>query len=267
MAFVPDGTGNIMGMVKVNPQIVAALRVKNEGRWIKEVLKSIAWCNAIYLMDDHSEDETAPIAQRCGAVVMPSPFTNFDEARDKEWLTTQISKKHGVGTWVLMIDGDEILDQNGEREIRRTIFLNRRIQAYSLRILYLWDSRDQVRIDGVYGRFRRPSLFVMAGNYGFMRTGFAGNLHCRCIPAMYWKMTSQSAATLLHLGYMEKADRIRKWDFYNNLDPRNTLEGFDPSHPERRSYPWIVQGDVPEVPADARLKHAGPLTVVPLDGH
>jgi len=58
---------------------------------------------------------------------------------------------------------------------------------------------------------------------------------------------------------MDREDRIRKWKFYNSMDPRNRDEGFDPAHPERGSYPHIVQGDIPEVPAGIRLKHSGPL--------
>jgi hypothetical protein len=58
---------------------------------------------------------------------------------------------------------------------------------------------------------------------------------------------------------MLREDRIRKWEFYNSLDPTNRAEGYDPRFPERRSYPHIVQGDIRQVPASARLIHAGPL--------
>src|SRR5512137_766708 len=138
--------------------IVAALRVKNEARWIAEVLRALSWCKQTYLFDDHSTDETRDIAAACGAEVVASPFVGLDEARDKEWLSTLISGFHPAGTWVLMIDGDEVLERDGEAKIRANINSYPTAQAFSLRILYLWNSRDQVRTDGVYGRFSRPSL-------------------------------------------------------------------------------------------------------------
>lgn len=251
-------------MVATVTDIVAALRVKNEARWIWEVLGSISWCGAIYLMDDHSTDTTRETASECGALVMPSPFNTFDEARDKEWLVSQVAAKHPLGTWVLMIDGDEVLEPCGEAGIRRDIAAHRSATAFTLGVKYLWNSRDQYRVDGVYGRFKRASLFRLMGKYGFRHSGAKGNLHPSCVPAANFAGCRRSAVHLLHLGYMYKEDRIRKWRFYNTLDPNNTTEGYDARHPERGGYPHIVQGDIPEVPAGIKLMHAGPLELRPL---
>ena len=64
---------------------------------------------------------------------------------------------------------------------------------------------------------------------------------------------------LNHLGYRDRDDRLRKWEYYNRLDGKNPTEGYDPQYPERGAYPHMIQGDVPEVPADAFLMHAWPL--------
>lgn len=240
-------------------EIVAALRVKNEGRWIREVLEAIRWCRAIYLMDDHSTDGTREIAKDCGAVVMESPFDTFDEARDKEWLVGNIAKEHRLGTWVLMQDGDEVLEPGGEPVLRRTIAARAGALAFGLRIKFLWNSRREYRVDGVYGQFSRPSLFMLTGQYSFRRSGVKGNLHPSCVPAANRPGWRKCPAALLHLGYMDREDRIRKWKFYNSMDPVNVDEGYDRLHPERGSYPHIVQGDIPEVPANVRLRHSGPL--------
>lgn len=244
--------------------IVAALRVKNESRWIREVLQAIKWTQAIYLMDDHSGDNTREIARECGAMVMESPFDTFDEARDKEWLIGQVAEHHGIGTWVLMQDGDEVLEPGGELGIRQTIAGRGTTVAFSLRIKFLWNSRSQYRVDGVYGRFNRPSLFMMLGNYSFRRSGAKGNLHPSCVPAKNFPGWRKCPVSLLHLGYLDKEDRIRKWKFYNSMDPKNADEGYDPKHPKRGSYPHVVQGDVPEVPANVILRHSGPLELRPL---
>lgn len=245
-------------------EIVAALRVKNEARWIREVLEAIRWTKAIYLMDDHSTDDTRELARECGAVVLESPFESFDEARDKEWLIARIAGNHPLGTWVLMQDGDEILERNGEAGIRQTITIYPGTLAFSLRIKFLWNSRTHYRVDGVYGQFNRPSLFMLNGKYSFRRSGIKGNLHPSCVPAANRPGFRRCPVALLHLGYMDREDRIRKWKFYNSMDPTNIDEGYDPKHPERGSYPHIVQGDIDAVPANIRLRHSGPLQLKPL---
>jgi hypothetical protein len=152
-----------------------------------------------------------------------------------------------------------VLEPGGETKIKELLKANPGAAAFSFRILYLWNSRTQIRVDGIYGPYARPRLFKLLGNYSFRRTGVNGNLHCACIPAALLMMCQKSQVALHHLGYMEKEDRIRKWKFYNKLDSVNAAEGYEAAHPERGSYPHIVQGDIPEVPVNVRLKHAGPL--------
>ena len=238
---------------------IGALRVKNEERWIGEVLDSMNFCHEIFLFDDHSSDQTREIAKGKGALVIDSPFESFDEARDKDHLVSCIAEKYPVGTWIIMIDGDEILAPDAKEVLLRDMEFNPFAVAWKLRILYLWNSRDQIRIDGVYGHFERPSVFRLQVNNGFKRTSPAGNLHCSSVPASLAFRSRSSHASILHLGYMERIDRLRKWEYYNSLDPCNECEGFDFNHVERGSYPWIVQGDIPEVPSDIKLKCAGPL--------
>jgi glycosyltransferase involved in cell wall biosynthesis len=246
-----------------NIEIIAALRVKNEARWISEVLRAINWCVAIYLMNDHSMDTTAEIAREGGAVVLDSPFADFNEARDKTWLVGKVAEKHKSGTWVLMIDGDEILEPEGPRKIIKWISRNPYVPSFSLHVKYLWDSPTKIRVDGVFGRRDRPSLFRLTNEYAF--TGWGPNgLHCSCAPARLKRGFARSNVNLLHLGYKDKSDRINNWKYYNSIDPENIREGYDPKHPERGAYPHIVQGDIPEVPANIRLKHAGPLELRPL---
>lgn len=240
--------------------IVAALRVRNEGRWIREVLTAIKWCAGIYLMDDHSTDDTPSIASECGAHVLPTPFgMDMDQARDKEWLISRIAAEYPIGTWILMIDGDEELEADGESIIRRTLRTSPRGPAFSLQIRYLWNDINQVRMDGVYGHFKRPSLFHLPKDYSFRRSGIPGNHHVSCVPKAYLGSVQRCEAILWHYGYLHKEDRIRKWKFLNAKDGRNIREGYDPRHPERGSYPHIVQGDVPQVSAGAILRHGGPL--------
>lgn len=98
----------------------------------------------------------------------------------------------------------------------------------------------------------RPSLFRTARGLRFQTTTCGGNLHCSSIPQQLLRHSIRAEIKLHHLGYMHRADRLRKFEWYNRVDPNNTAED---------CYRHVVQGDVPEVPADMKLRHAGPLTL------
>lgn len=228
--------------------IVGMLRIKNEARWIDEVLKSIKpVCRSIYVLDDHSSDATPSICRENGAVVIESPFTGLDESRDKDYLLDLIAKANPAGTWVLCIDGDEVLEKTGPSKIR-ALLKTPEAMGYEFQIRYLWNSRNLVRTDGVYGRFSRPSLFRLLRGMTFRRTGNGGNFHCSNVPSQIIGKTQRANIDLLHLGYMNLEDRLAKYRWYNEKDPGNKVED---------CYRHMVIGDL--FPIDARFMYGGPL--------
>ena len=227
--------------------IVAMLRVKDEARWIADVLNALKpVCERIFVMDDHSADGTAQICRELGATVYDSPFGGFDEARDKDWLLRKIEESVPFGSWVLCIDGDEVLHPDDVEVTKR--LAQCASDAYRFRILYLWDNRETVRVDGVYGRFSRPSMFRLRPNMTFRRTAANGNLHCSSVPAECVGRAEYAGVRLLHLGYMDRSDRLRKYDWYTKRDPGNQAED---------GYRHMVVGDI--FPADSVFRYGGPL--------
>jgi glycosyltransferase involved in cell wall biosynthesis len=224
--------------------IVGMMRIKNEARWIETVLAAaFEICDRVYILDDHSTDGTPEICRQFeSAVLFPSPFEGLDESRDKNFLISKLS-----GDWCLAIDGDEVVqDQKHELAAIAAAGVH---ECVSLRVLYLWDRPDQVRSDGVYGRFWRPSFFRIRKGDSFKTTRNGGNFHCGNVPQQF-RGAATCGARLLHFGYMVAADRRRKFEWYNQADPNNRLED---------QYVHMVQGD-PEGPSPtARLRHAGPL--------
>jgi hypothetical protein len=130
--------------------------------------------------------------------------------------------------------------------------------AYHLRIPYLWNDENTVRIDGVYRHMAevgRPSMFrLMNENFRFQRTPFGCNFHCSSVPQEMLHHAHRSRARLKHWGYFYAEDRIRKYHWYNSKDPSNVSED---------SYRHMVIGDL--FPPESRFRHAGPLQLVPLD--
>lgn len=222
--------------------MIGLLRIKDEFRWIERCVRSIQpVCDRILVLDDHSTDATPEICAALGCAVYRSEFEGLDEARDKSWLLDKVRGED----WVLMIDGDEMLEPADAPKVYAATLAP--FGAWSFRIAYLWDSEYQVRTDGIYGQFRRPSMF-RPRDHRFVATGRGGNFHCGNVPLGIQHTAQPLDATLLHFGYMHREDRLRKFDWYNEKDPGNVLEN---------EYKHMVIGD--RFPPDSRFRHAGPL--------
>ena len=232
--------------------ITGLLRVRNEARWIERVIQSILpCCERIIVMDDHSTDQTAFIAaSQPRTEVFESPYTGLNEVRDKNLLLSMARDGRSSSSWLLMIDGDEVLAPGGAAAVEKAV-RESGAMAYKFHILYLWDREDQIRTDGIYEDFWRVRLFRDTGR-NFTPSGPKG-FHCGNSPN--GNAGLRIDAPILHFGYLHPEDRLRKWRWYNQQDPGNRLED---------EYRHIVAGLVPEVPAEMKTKHAGPLKLEPL---
>jgi glycosyltransferase involved in cell wall biosynthesis len=259
------------------PTFYGLLRVKNESRWIERTLRSLQpVCKVLFVFDDHSTDGTPDLCDNLGAMVIPSPFEGLNETRDKNHLQEALYREVGPfrpgQDWALMIDGDEIIETGGTEGLQQCA-ASGRDAAYNFQIIYLWDREDLRRTDGVYGRFRRPSMYPLGLQPApFRDTTQWGNFHCGSVPAKYFGGSYPVAdVRLLHYGYIERGQRLHKWDWYNSIDPHNVIED---------QYRHMIQGDVTSracpfckaqnrshvlsIP-DVRLNHAGPLKLEPYD--
>jgi glycosyltransferase involved in cell wall biosynthesis len=278
------------------------LRVKNEAAQLEEVLNSIfPLCERVFVLDDHSTDNTVEICQRYSQVtVFNSQFDGMNEARDKNWLLDQILRTCQPD-WILCIDGDEVLEAGGADIIRQTVN-GSNCEAYSMEIAYLWNSPTTVRVDRVYGNFWRPSLFrpfhpdpnkpdqiKLCGDFRFMVTPFGRkvdgrepNLHCSSVPQRLLHGHQRCPVKLKHYGYMDRQERVRKLDFYTSIDWNNKAEDCYrhmtqgdgvkleelPKTQELLKQGFITMKDVEfitDVPEDKVLVHAGPLELAPYE--
>ena len=208
--------------------VLGMLRVKNEQRWLPRALASILpVCDHIYILDDHSTDLTPEIIKSTPKCTLyHSQFDEgVDEARDRTWLLLEMGRAANIcidpvsPVWVLSIDGDEELVE-ADREILtqpQSTFVN----SYCAQILYLWDNENQIRVDRHYAMCLRPSFFRFTSPHMEFRN-HSGPLHTTGVPisAGYTRRRHFPAPfRLLHYGYMDAADRQKKYDFYMALDP------------------------------------------------
>jgi glycosyltransferase involved in cell wall biosynthesis len=210
------------------PAMLAVMRVKNEAEHIGESLESILpLCAHAIVFDDHSDDETVAICESFGqrVEVLHSPFRGVDEARDKNYVLERVIS--AVPDWVLWIDGDEVLERDGPARILEAIARGGDTTIYSLRVAYCWDGDDQIRVDGIWGRMRRPSLFRLRGqlvrNLRFTMSR-APNLHCGNVPRNLRGQRRDLDVRLKHYGYLTPGLRERKYQWYTRIDPHNSAE-------------------------------------------
>lgn len=209
--------------------ILGIMRVKNEERWIRQSIESqLVACKQVLVLDDHSTDSTRSIVESFGdrCMLIESPFEGVNESRDKTFLLQQVFLLRP--DWVLFIDGDEVLEKRAA-----TILLeeasNDAAAWFTMPILYFWDSVDTYRTDGCYGSFHRRSFFRMKGqnmhNVRFQAGTGAAGLHGggNC-PDGLEGIGYTSRVRIKHYGYLDREQRQRKYDWYNEIDPNNQGE-------------------------------------------
>jgi glycosyltransferase involved in cell wall biosynthesis len=223
-----DKRAGAIKLVPARAEVLTVMRIKNEAAHIGEVLeRALPFSGKVLVFDDHSEDDTASICASFGArvEVMRSTFSGLDEARDKNALLRQIAGQ--TPDWVFWIDGDEVLERSGPERLRALIEGAAPATSYALQIAYLWDDPAQLRVDGIYGNFMRPSLFRFRGQAThrllFPSMG-PGNLHCGNVPRGLAGPTLRTSVRLKHYGYLDAEQRQRKYAWYNQIDPGNRSE-------------------------------------------
>ena len=204
------------------------MRVHSEERYIRRSVESLLKvCDLVFVMDDHSTDATAEMLWGINnCVLLASPFEGLEESRDKTWLLGQITlgmlpDSFGPDSshWVICIDGDEELCVPSIPSIPSTIHYP---VSYSFQILQLWDSPGVMRVDPPYNNLLRPSMFrlIKPGMVFKSSATHGGGFHCGNVPADigFGVTVHEPVVRVKHYGYMEEADRMRKFKFYMEHD-------------------------------------------------
>ena len=90
---------------------------------LKNALKSVLWADEVVLIDSHSKDKTAQIAENLGVKVVQVDFEGFGKIR-------VAGIKHTAHDWILSIDADERCTENAQNEILKVLGSFRSADAY-----------------------------------------------------------------------------------------------------------------------------------------
>jgi glycosyltransferase involved in cell wall biosynthesis len=111
-------------------QIVAIMLVRNEDVFIERVIRNIvAFCDRIVITDHQSTDNTYSICKRLAA-----EFPHIDLRRITSLVESSdaIAPFYGTNTWVFAVDGDEIFDPVGLREMRYRLLSGEHSQDWNI---------------------------------------------------------------------------------------------------------------------------------------
>jgi GT2 family glycosyltransferase/glycosyltransferase involved in cell wall biosynthesis/ubiquinone/menaquinone biosynthesis C-methylase UbiE len=214
-----------------HPRIVCMMRIRNEERWIKEVMDSIARAaDGIVIVDDGSTDNTPMICKFHPAVVDYHWQNELqtDQRRDKQ-LCLQMALAQNPD-WILGLDADEALESSAAPRIFEAIRrCSPEVSILKVVSLFMWNDMNHYRTDGVYKRICQERLFRVAGqtpqSLQYQPTKFKGNGHCTRLPAGIQGRELEIDVNILHLGYMYPEVRARRYEYYRNRDPKEFANG------------------------------------------
>lgn len=109
---------------------------KNEARAIERCVRSVSAYDQIFVVDSHSEDETAQISKDAGAEVVTFTW-NGQYPKKKQWALDNLPLRHD---WVLYLDGDEYSTPAFDAEVRN-ILSQPAAQAYDVALDYVFLGR------------------------------------------------------------------------------------------------------------------------------
>ncbi len=115
---------------KMLPSISLCMIVKNEERRLAECLASAKLiAQELIVVDTGSEDRSGEIAIEQGAKVFHHPWEgDFSTARNQ-------SLNYASSDWILILDGDEVLDQESLKFLQHLDFNSPNIDAYTFEII------------------------------------------------------------------------------------------------------------------------------------
>lgn len=134
-------------MPKVSVYIIAY----NEAEKVRATLESVAWADEVIVVDSHSTDNTATIAQSMGARVVQVAFKGFGDLRNN-------AIKACTHEWILSIDADERCTPEVANEVRTIMEDPSSVDIWRIPRRNFFMGR-WIKHSGWYPNFRQPQLF------------------------------------------------------------------------------------------------------------
>ena len=172
----------------------------NERRNLDRCLRSVAWAAERLVVDSGSNDGTLEIAARHGARILERPWPGY--VKQKNFAVDQA--RHD---WVLSLDADEWLTDEGAEEVRR-VLASPGADAYAFRRV---TSFSGAFVPHVWSRDWQTRLFRKG------RAVFAGGQVHESLRLARGSRPARMRAPLMHLGYRSIRDYVERLNRYTDL--------------------------------------------------
>jgi GT2 family glycosyltransferase/SAM-dependent methyltransferase/glycosyltransferase involved in cell wall biosynthesis len=211
-------------------RIICIMRIRNEARWLKEVLDSIAPVAEIAVLDDGSTDSTPAICKAHPAVVA---YRRLDEPLRDQTRDKMLALKIALDLrpdWILNLDGDEMLESSAAPRIFEAIrTCPADVSVFKIESLFMWNDMEHYRTDGIYRHIAQERMFKLAGQdqeaLHYETTKFRENGHCPRLPVGIKGCQIEIDVKILHLGYMYPEVRRERYERYRQRDPEEFARG------------------------------------------
>jgi glycosyltransferase involved in cell wall biosynthesis len=183
----------------------------NEAQQLHYALGTLVpWCDEVVVVDQHSDDETAAIAERMGAVVFQHERTGgiADPAR-------RFAVSKATGDWIFILDADEMVPKTLADHLRA------------------WADRDPSydvamvpRANIILGRWIRYGNNWPSRHARFFRPGsllMTDRIHKSIVPApgtRVHRLPDEPGLAIWHFPGGSLSDLVRKVDRYTDIEAR-----------------------------------------------
>lgn len=133
------------------PQISVYIIAYNEADKVRATIQSVQWADEIIVVDSHSTDGTAEIAEQLGAKVVQVKFQGFGDLRNQALAAC-------TGEWIFSLDADERCTPEVAQEIQAIIADPQSADVYLTPRRNFFMGR-WIKHSGWYPNYRQPQLF------------------------------------------------------------------------------------------------------------
>lgn len=204
--------------------LVGMMIMKNEAdRYLRESLEALsAVCEAVFVADDRSTDDSVDIALEYATVWSPPdsvPTFVEDEAsfREAAWIAMTETYEMKTGEdWVLSVDADEIVAFSKE-DFNNFVSSEPDGDIFKLKIheVFGYNGEPLERLDGFWGDICNERLLRFDESFYFLKNKKMGD---GSLPMGGNPVINQASGLhLLHLGYLRSEDRIAKYNRYSAI--------------------------------------------------
>ena len=216
--------------MEIKHKLALGMIVHNEGaKYLREVIdNSWRFCDEIFILDDHSTDDTIAVCEQLGCNVQQAKNEWAVEWRLRDELIDWM-KLESDSTWFLSLDADDLMD-SGFIEESKEIMNNDKFDVAFIKIFDCWNDRETYRKDAYFAPYHSPRMMrasTLQGPYEWQKTV----KHCLSIPrSIIQDARDQDRIAIAksddkHFGWLTAADRQAKIDRIKKDDPNCEIWG------------------------------------------